>query len=137
MQTNGRYTLTFTDAIGSGAVVLSNQNHQIELTDAKGQMHSAKNAEILMKKQLGWSVPVDGLVYWVRGLPLANQPFSASLNEQGALSILEQQGWIIRYSEYQTVDGLPLPGRIVLTRQGLQVLMVINHWKLNAAVSPQ
>jgi outer membrane lipoprotein LolB len=76
-------------------------------------------------------MPVNGLVYWVRGLP---DPLQASVlagDSQGRLTQLEQNGWIIDYLRYaQQGQGIELPTRIRAHQDEWTVQMVIKKWNL-------
>jgi len=128
-QKDNQYSITLSGALGIGTIVLSNQGGNIVLTDAKGKKYRAANAEALMNEQFGWSVPVNGLIYWIRGLPMPDVPFSITLNQYGTLASLKQDGWQVRFSQYHHINNMPLPGRIVMTRPKLRVVMVVNHWQ--------
>jgi len=98
------------------------------LINAKGQRFVADNAAALMQKQLGWYVPVVGLYYWVRGVPIPGVALKHYLNKYGTLKILNQQGWHIVYDRYSEQHGYVLPGRLMMTRGNLSVVLLINHW---------
>jgi outer membrane biogenesis lipoprotein LolB len=54
---------------------------------------------ICWSKRLGVRLPVNGLRYWVRGLP---EPGSTpgQTDADGRLTRLEQNGWVIEYPAY-------------------------------------
>ena len=127
-QHHRHYHMTFSGALGLGTVTLSNTSGQVVLINAKGQHFSADNASALMQQQLGWYVPVAGLYYWVRGLPIPDIASQRYLNQYGTLQALNQQGWHIVYDNYHEQQGLILPGRLIMTRDQLRVVLVINDW---------
>ena len=128
VQHKQHYHMALSGALGLGTVTLSNQSGQIVLVNAKGQHFTAQSASTLMQQQLGWYVPVIGLYYWVRGLPIPNVVSQRSLNQYGTLQALNQQGWHIVYDQYHEQHGLLLPGRLVMTRDQLRVVLLINRW---------
>jgi outer membrane lipoprotein LolB len=70
----------------------------------------------------------------VRGLPApAPQPQAViSRDEAGRLQRLEQSGWDIRYTRFQSADGWNWPTRLRLTTDELVVRLVIDEWILPA-----
>jgi outer membrane lipoprotein LolB len=128
VQQQNRYHMTFSGALGLGTVTLSNQSGNIVLVNAKGKRFVADSAPALMQQQLGWYVPVAGLYYWVRGLPIPGVALQRHLNQYGTLQSLDQQGWHIVYNNYRDQQGFVLPGRLIMTRDKLRVVLLINRW---------
>ena len=127
---NGSYTIQFYEALGIGMTYLEGVPGKVVLISNKGKRYAATNAEILMREQLGWSVPVEGLVYWIRGMPIPNAPYQSQLNQYGTLAMLVQQGWTVQYLSYQQVGDVILPDKIKLQRHRLQVTLVIHRWNV-------
>ncbi len=77
-------------------------------------------------------LPVNGLRYWVRGLPEPGSTPVLQTDASGRLTRLEQNGWIIEYPAYAptSILNLDLPERIVARRPDLSVKLVIEQWKL-------
>lgn len=95
--------------------------------EADGELHQADDVESLMQRVLGWHLPLDGLHHWVLGM---SDPGSSSLFErdgEGRIEVLYQGGWEVRYLGYQDT----LPSRLQLSREGLQVKLLIDEWDWN------
>jgi len=127
-QQQSHYQMIFSGALGLGTIRLANQAGKVVLINAKGQRFVADNASVLMQQQLGWYVPVVGLYYWVRGLPIPGVASQRYLNQYGTLKILNQQGWHIMYALYSEQHGCILPSRLMMMRDNLSVVLLINHW---------
>lgn len=91
--------------------------------------YQADNAEQIMEEILGWSVPVNGLRYWIFGVPEnfknLNTPASPekhSLNSSGFLKTLNQDSWEINYLAYKN----SMPEKIILTRDGLVITVIVH-----------
>lgn len=110
------------------------------------------NAERLLARALGWPVPLDGLGYWLRGLPAPDGPPPArrELDALGRLTYLSQHDWDIRYLEYARLGPYELPSKVFLERTfanggaaadggaplppppgRLEVRLVIERWALS------
>ncbi len=129
-KTDDHYTIEFYGPLGLGATYLQGKPGQVTLTTHEGKKYSAANAQQLMNQALGWSLPIEGLVYWIRGLPVAYVPYQSTFNQYGTLASLTQQGWRIQYLSEQVVNGTILPTKIRLKNKDLQVTIVIHQWQL-------
>lgn len=123
--------------IGGGAVLLEQDSDGASLTERGGQKHHNRDIEALMAAVTGWSLPLNGLAYWVRGIPAPDAESATELDNEGTLATLRQQDWHIRYLEYGDFNGQRMPTKIFLRREdgGLEVRLVLNNWQ--AAASSQ
>jgi outer membrane lipoprotein LolB len=89
--------------------------------------------EQLLQQQLGWSVPVRALRYWVRAeaAPGATAQTSGAANQPESL---QQFGWQVRYPTYHQNNGVALPAKLILNNGSLQATLLINEWLLSDAV---
>lgn len=99
------------------------------LTAADQQEYRALSVEGLTRQALGWPLPLTQLQHWIRGGAV---PYSAvaglTRDARGRLSLLEQEGWRIRYTYPETGDGI-LPRQLELTQGGQRIRMVIDEWR--------
>jgi outer membrane lipoprotein LolB len=129
-QSGSQFVISLSGPLNLGEEMLEGQPGQISLTDGKGQVVKADNAEDLMQQELGWSMPVEGLVYWIRALPVPGVSQQTTLNNNGSLATLNQQNWTIAYQSYIVVKGLPLPHKIIMQQGPWRIIVVINDWQL-------
>lgn len=97
-------------------------------TDDKAYV-TANTVETAMQRRLGWSLPIDGMEYWMKGMP-APGPRKARYDGVGHLIQLHQSGWDIYYSDYINKSGVDLPTVINLIRPGFRVRIIIKIWTL-------
>lgn len=71
------------------------------------------NAELLAERVLGFALPLDGLPWWIRGLPAPDRAAQVD-REAGAITRIEQDGWAIRIDE--RFDQPATPRRLTLGR---------------------
>lgn len=128
------YRIDMYGPLGIGETLLFQKpNGMVTLLTSNHKTVKASSPEVLMQENLGWSVPLTGLVYWVRGLPVAGVPYKSTLSKYGVISHLEQSGWQIELKDYRMVkEGLPLPTDFILKRNGLFVRLQVNQWSLSA-----
>ncbi len=103
--------------------------HSVLLQGGSKPPIAAATPEQLVQYEMGWSLPIRNLYYWIRGAiaPGTHQPV---FNFYGHLVSLIQNGWSIQFSDYTTVEQADLPQKLILTRPGLQMTLVIRHWNL-------
>lgn len=117
--------------LAQGSFRLQGDAQGVVLSAPDGQHYRAANFEALMAAHLGWSFPVDGARYWVRGIPDPRQPVAQlGLDADGRLSDLAQAGWRISVLEYAVGDGTPLPKRLFLNAGDLKIRLAIDAWTL-------
>lgn len=97
--------------------------------DESGKHHAAQDAEALTREVLGWELPLSGLRYWVLALPASGSAADWQRDANGQTTVLNQDGWEIRYSRYaaQAADSLPL--RFTLRREHLEIMVLIDEWE--------
>lgn len=88
-----------------------------------GKAWQAPDVESLTEKTLGWPLPLSGLAWWVRGMPVPGE--ASEVRPDGELL---QQGWRIRFVR-EAESGEPYPKRVDLARDGLTVRVVTRDWR--------
>jgi len=129
----GHYRLDLSGPLGQGALRLEGDAAGVRLQTADGRDYLARDADALVRSTTGWEFPVDGIRYWVRGVPVPGQPAAVKTDADGRLVSLVQSGWDIRYDRFQDVDGRAWPTRLQLTTDDLSVRLVVDEWTLGAA----
>lgn len=99
------------------------------LEDGERQYRAA-DAESLMQQVLGWHLPLNGLHHWVLALPLAESQAQIERDAEGRIAVLRQDGWEVHYQRYagDKVDSLPV--RLQLSRDNLEVQLLIDEWEI-------
>lgn len=131
-QYGNEYQLSLSSSfLGMGSTRIQGAPGFIELTLSNGDVYQSSNPERLISQATGWQLPVQSLVWWMRGLPAPETPHRLLFDQKNRLAILEQDGWEIRYDRWQTfVDGLPeLPARITAIKDDKRVRVVIASWR--------
>lgn len=117
----------------TGAIMAYLQGDKSGVTlKANNKTYQDANAERLLQGQLGVSLPVDGMKYWVRGVPSpASAVDNVKLDAQGRPETLQQSGWVVSYSDWQGDGWKALPNRITLDRapQDTKVKVIAKDWQ--------
>lgn len=128
-QTGEAFDLNLSGPLGQGALRLHGDATGVTLERADGLRDWAVDADILLLRHTGWSLPVSGLRYWVRGQAAPGRAADWTRAADGRPLRLRQDGWEIRYVDYLESPGLvPRPRRIELARGGLTARLLIDSW---------
>jgi outer membrane lipoprotein LolB len=99
--------------------------------DQNEQHYQADDVETLMARVLGWHLPLGGLHYWMLGLPAIDSPAQIERDSHARINLLRQAGWEVRYIDYADARPDSLPSRLQLSREDLQVQLLIDEWEWN------
>lgn len=119
--------------LGAGAIKIEFDQYGVRLSDSKGELYEGDNAEHLLKRITGWSIPVDTLRYWLFAQPAPDAVFRYQLDSEGDVSTLEQAGWTIHYGDYRDYGAhAKLPRKLTATKLGdleISVKLITKAWK--------
>lgn len=128
------YQIQLLGPLGQGRVNINADAQQTTVQTQDGQQWVAADADQSVAQILGIHLPVNGLRYWILGLPAPQPaPSHVQTDSAGRLTHLEQDGWVIEYAAYLPTArlNLELPERITARRSDLSVKLVITQWKLS------
>ena len=129
-QSPDSYLVRFMGPLGVGLFEVEGTATAVEARFPDGRRASAASPEALLEREIGWSVPLQGLRYWIVGVPVPDgAPSKVELDDRGRLARLEQAGWTVVYERYGALDGLPLPERIRFSNTSVDATVVVRRWK--------
>jgi outer membrane lipoprotein LolB len=119
--------LKLSGPLGQGATLIHLSNDFVTIDRGAGQVESSSEPEDFMKQQVGISVPLQSLRFWVIGLPQPEQKVVKTID--GFI----QDGWLVSYNQMQAVFGQQMPRKISVVNSNLKVKLklVIDRWVLN------
>jgi outer membrane lipoprotein LolB len=130
-----RFTLLIEAPFGQGVFRVESypaggNSEPVMLTMPDGRKYLDDSAENLLDRVFGWSIPVSGLEWWIKGLPQGVADYSFDLRGDGRLKSLLQNGWKVNYLEYFGVQSAAqgLPKKMYLKHQDLAMKIVIERW---------
>jgi len=97
----------------------------------EGTLHGP-DAEELMRKALGWDVPLRDLRAWVLGIRADSGPAELSFGENRLPSLLQQDGWSVDYRAWDLTRQPPLPVKVFAARPPYKVKLSIESWELES-----
>lgn len=141
---SGDFDFRLTNFLGVTLVDLTVDNEQSVL-EADGETYKDAEPEPLIYQVTGMIIPVDSLLSWVKGLPLAGDKYT--LTDKGLVNTLESEcnycrNWQVSYDNYGSVETTNaeqvwLPHSITLTQvetensPKTQLKIKIYQWTLN------
>ena len=125
-------SMNFHGALGRGAWQLNVDGNGAVLEWADGEIHRANSVGELVLQQLGWTIPVNALAWWVRGLTAPGDWDLRILDQDGNIEKLSQLGWNIEYSRYRDAGSVSMPVKLTARRRSYTVKVAIQDWDLEA-----
>ena len=117
----------------STAIQLSSTENEIVFSDGEKTVY-APDAELLLLEHTGIRMPVNGLRYWLIGLPQPGKTVkSLQLDEKGRLYKLEQDQWNVEIKGYQLQDGKEVPTQLSIVNHRIKVRLIVDKWTTSLA----
>jgi outer membrane lipoprotein LolB len=117
----------------TGSIMAYLKGSASEVTmQANGKTYRDADAERLLQGQMGVSLPLAGMKYWVRGIPSPDSPIDqVKLDSMGRPESLQQAGWQVNYTGFQGNGWNALPEKISLSRtaENTKVKVIAKEWQ--------
>ena len=120
--------------LGQTVAKIDGRGSQLRLWFEGREPVSTSDPEALMEQQLGWSIPLRALRYWVRGEASASGGKADVQGNPTQPSVLEQDGWRVEYLAYHQSGGTALPAKLKMHHpNSIQATLIVNKWLLGDA----
>ncbi|KXF79850.1 lipoprotein insertase outer membrane protein LolB [Enterovibrio coralii] len=126
-------SLRLTNFLGATLLKLDATPERAVLVDNDGKRYVGGNADLLLRSLTGVALPVEDMMYWIKGLPAADNDYQlgadnrlATLSENALDS--NQPGWQLDYTGYDANTDSLLPSKIKMTQNDQKVNLVISQW---------
>jgi outer membrane lipoprotein LolB len=130
------YDIRLQAPMGAGTTLISAREQGVSLKTSSGDELFDADVDKLISKLNGWPLPVNGLRYWVKGMPAPGSDYNVSKwNEQGLAEVMLQDGWRIEFKKYKDIKGFVLPGKLFINRQKgeeVDVRLIIRQWQTDS-----
>lgn len=129
-QMGDHYQIRFFGPFGAGSVHVTGSPKEVTLKEADGTLHHANSPEALIQKVAGWQVPLNGIRYWMLGIPIPSSKVqNQSLNQQGHLVKLQQLGWNVHFDRYHQNMNPIVPAKLDMENGPLKVKVIVKTLK--------
>jgi outer membrane lipoprotein LolB len=132
-QAGGNYDLRLAGPFGMGAMSISGGDGHVEVQTRKESL-TGTDPEQLLNERLGWEFPVMHLRSWVVGLPAKGSKSKVTLDDDGRIETLEQDGWKLSFDDYVSNGRVDLPRKFVLANPDVKIKVVVDEWSDVTAV---
>ncbi len=112
---------------GAGALAIAGTPQDVELRSGEETLRTSE-PEAWLHQRLGWSLPIQGLRYWMVGMPAPGEYQNIVWDERDRIAVLVQSGWTLNFEQYSLVKSWELPRLLVLTRGELRVKLLVDEW---------
>lgn len=133
-QEQDKITLKLTTFLGVSVLSLNSENGLYTLK-ADGKTWQDEDIETLMSQVTNISLPVNSLVYWVKGLKASNDDmisYSATTNLPNQLQAwANNKYWHIEYQSYRLIEQYRLANKLTVKHNDLTIKMAISSWEIN------
>lgn len=127
-QDGGAYRFTVHAPVTGKTWVLAGDAEGAHLEGVREGVVDGPDAATLLRREVGWQVPFAQLVDWARGMRAAGTA-RIEFDAQGRPAQIEQDGWTVRYGDYDEALDPPLPRRIFASRGDLKVRLAVRKWQ--------
>lgn len=138
-QCGDRFNIRISGPLGQTVARIDGREELLTLQFEGREPMTTSEPELLMQQQLGWSLPIRALRYWVRAQAAPGNDATFSGSEQQPTA-LQQQNWQVDYLAYNQTEATSLPSKLRLSRNdkeaerdNLQATLLINEWSLGDA----
>ncbi|HTS22925.1 MAG TPA: lipoprotein insertase outer membrane protein LolB [Casimicrobiaceae bacterium] len=122
--------LELSSPLGQTIAMLTGDGGGARMRTSQGRVLGAPSWTELTREGLGWPLPVDGLEYWIQGVPRPGASFAAEPDADGRVAVLRQDGWTIAYQGYvQRADDAWRPTRMTATYPEVELRLAIDRWR--------
>lgn len=123
------YRIHFTSPLNLYTADLIKDGNRVLLWSDDKEHVTARSIEDLMYKRMGWTLPIEGLLYWIKATP-APGPCEKFYDMYGHLITLHQNGWIITFQNFKNESGYDFPTIVTLNRPSYHVRLAIKNIEL-------
>ena len=128
-------------SLGQGLVLLETNDDSVKLTTSEGETFVGTNAQQVLWQSTGWSIPIEGLAYWIKGINHPGSAYLPLIDHEGRATSLQQDDWQINFLEYRDAglthlnDPL-LPRKLYMKREKLALKILIDQWQAVQDLNP-
>jgi outer membrane lipoprotein LolB len=121
--------------LGQGRMQLVKQDGDLEIRDGSGDVVDRGEPEAVMRRALGWSMPMNVIPQWVVGQPSEELGIrNVSRDDADRITAFGQLDWQVSLERYRSwgsgEEVRDLPGRITAENARTRLRLVISEWEI-------
>jgi len=133
-QQKDQFKIEFSGPFGQQGLELTGNDKSATLNIAKEASITGNSTSAILRKRLGWDLPVENVKYWILGLPSPLSQSKATLKNE-RLTVLTQDGWNVSYPKYKKFGEHYLPSKIIISKDDTRFLLAIYKWDTQLPVN--
>jgi outer membrane lipoprotein LolB len=130
-QDGGDYSFTVHAPVTGKTWKLSGDSNHAVLEGVDSQALTGNDPQRLLRERLGWDIPLNDLIAWVRGLRAPGTPATVQYDAQDLPAVIEQAGWRIEFRDWFDDRNPPLPRKVFASRGDARVRVAISQWSFD------
>lgn len=120
----------FRGPFGFGGFRIHGDLDRLRIKTTSGEELLLTDPEAEMRDRFGWSLPVYSMRFWIVGVSDPGMTAEETVDDEGTLLELSQNGWDISFDGYRVEDGLLLPKKIVMESGEVRIRVVADRWRI-------
>lgn len=128
LQQGDQYSIVMRAPVSGQSWRLSGSRGFSQLEGVKPTPVTGDSAQQLLRRELGWELPVGEMADWIFAVGLSDRAITQR-DAEGAPLKVRDAGWQLEYRDWQVADGVRYPRRITARRGAHQVRLVIQRWQ--------
>jgi len=133
-QNEDEYSIRFDAPFNTGVLHIKGRSGFSELILDNKKTIQGISPEQLISEATTFNIPVTGLTQWIRGIPHQETQYVINIKANGDTKTIEQDGWIIRYDDWDRVDinthTYRLPNTLRLKQGDINIKISPSQWVL-------
>lgn len=126
------FTISLRAPISGQSWQLSGDRSHARLEGVRSYPVLGTSARELLRRELGWELPVGDMKSWLFGRGFRAQA-RIQHDVSGRPTRVDDGGWNIAYRDWRSVDSIALPRRIIAKKAPYQVRLAIQRWTMSPA----
>ncbi len=131
-QNQDSFLINVSGPLNLGAIKITGNNTQVTLTKS-GRATKTTTIEQLMQLELGWSMPVSNIRYWILGLPKPGTKVEDKIvNLNNQLTEFTQDNWRVKFNDFNLDHNnrLTIPNKIEIAAPGINLKIKVTKHQL-------
>ncbi|MDH3914623.1 MAG: lipoprotein insertase outer membrane protein LolB [Chromatiales bacterium] len=120
----------FRGPFGFGGFRIHGDLDRLRIKTTSGEELLMTDPEAEMRDRFGWSLPVYSMRFWIVGVSDPGMTADETVDDDGMLLELSQNGWDVSFDGYRVEDGLLLPKKIVMESGDVRIRVVADRWQI-------
>ena len=122
--------LRISGPFSQGVVSIIVQKDLIYLNEGNGVTELSRDPDAMLRKRLGFTVPLSSLRYWILGAPDPAMPSIPVAGAAGAPAGFRQAGWRITPDKLASIEGWMLPQKLRADGAGVKLKILADNWEI-------